>query len=188
MLTVGIDEIHDNLAAILIDLCGVCRLLAEPAPDRSVEFKLGIYLFEHRGESRSGGRVVKIDQRGFAAVAKVPTILLRISIATLEPEPERPEGVVGAEPARPVSNNVLTPPAPKENDLLLGWPSWLSPSDCSSLMQDQKLGEGAMLEPARPSDYCGRVMQWTPMLTNFDTPWLGDASADCKVRHCPERL
>src|SRR5262249_11682627 len=47
-----------------------------------------------------------------------PTILLRIPFATLEPEPERPEGVAGADPARPVSINVLTPPAPKKNDLL----------------------------------------------------------------------
>jgi hypothetical protein len=43
---------------------------AEPTPDGSVEFKLGIYLFEDRGESRSGGRIVKIDQWGFAAVAQ----------------------------------------------------------------------------------------------------------------------
>jgi hypothetical protein len=68
--TVGIDEIQDDLAAILIDLRGVFGLLAEPAPDRSVELKLGIHLFERRGESRSGGRVVKIDERGFGAVAQ----------------------------------------------------------------------------------------------------------------------
>jgi hypothetical protein len=123
MLTVGIDEIHYNLAAILIDLCGMCKLLAEPAPDRCVEFKLGIYLLEHRVKAGVVAALSKLTSGALLPLPKVtsvlrPTILLRISFPTLEAEPERRECVAGVEPARPVSNNVLAPPAPKKNDLL----------------------------------------------------------------------
>ena len=101
-LRIRSDKGQDLVPGFVVQIRGVVRFLGKPSSDGAVHGQLGIDLIHHRLKGRSGGRVVKIDQRFRAAVLQFDRFIDPDDIAADIVDGIRPPGRRSVRGIRPV--------------------------------------------------------------------------------------